>query len=585
MADILRRSYGAQTREYLLPIISVFLLFVFMAFSSVVSAAKDSTQPNILWLVIEDMSPLLPMYGDHTIETPNISRLAKEGVVYTNVFSTSGVCAPSRAALATGLYPTSFGANNMRTGSNTDETGLPKYEAVPPAEAKMLSQLMQDAGYYTTNNYKTDYQFNAPKTAWNDSTIYAHWRNRPSNKPFFSVFNFTTTHESGLFEPYGIRKLEQRHYFSSDADKIAKLPNDHRIKTDKAATPIHVPKDAAFPVPPYLPNTPVVQRDLWKVYNNLAETDRQIGAILALLEKDGLMENTIVVFYSDHGGPMPRQKRLIYDSGLKVPLIIRFPKGYRAGTIDEQLISFVDFAPTTLAMAGAPIPKYMHGRSFIANRSAERKYVFAAADRFDGVTDTVRAVRSRCYKYIRNYRPEKPYYLPVAYREKIPTMQELLQLNRKDMLTPSQRQWFRSEKDEHELFDVCNDPHELSNLARVANYSEKLSHMQRALDTWLAQIGDEPLKPERQLISELWNEQQNQPKTEAPKITHRDGKIVISSKTPGAFISYRIKQHENVSPWRPYSDEIAVEEGTIEAVAHRIGYIESSPAILALDAD
>jgi arylsulfatase A-like enzyme len=352
------------------------------------------------------------MYGDDTIKVPNISRLANEGLVYNNAFSTSGVCAPSRAALATGLYPSSFGANNMRTSSNTKETGL---------HSKMLSQLLREAGYYTTNNYKTDYQFKAPKTAWDENGIYAHWRNRPSDMPFFSIFNFTTTHESGLFEPYGIRKLEQRHYFSSDAEQISQLPNDHRVKTNEEATPIHIDKATEFPVPPYLPDTATVQHDLWKVYNNLAETDKQIGAIIKALEEDGLMDNTIIVFYSDHGGPMPRQKRLIYDSGLKVPLIIRFPKGYKAGAIEERLVSFVDFAPTTLAMAGLPVPEYMQGKNFF-NTTNERKYIYAAADRFDGITDTIRAVRSRCYKYIRNYRPDTPYYLPVAYREKIPSI-------------------------------------------------------------------------------------------------------------------------------------------------------------------
>lgn len=564
------------------PKILSILLLVWSAFNFVAAAETQETPPNILWLVIEDVSPLLDMYGDDTVETPNISRLAEEGVVYTNVFSTSGVCAPSRAALATGLYPSSFGANHMRTTSNTKETGLPKYEAVPPSDAKMLSQLMQEAGYYTTNNYKTDYQFTEPRTAWDENGIFAHWRNRQHQQPFFSIFNFTTTHESGLFEPYGIRKLEQRHYFSSDQEKVALLPNDHRIKTDKASTPIHVSKDTVFPVPPYLPNTPVVQHDLWKVYNNLVETDKQIGAILDLLEQDGLMENTIVVFYSDHGGPMPRQKRLIYDSGLKVPLIIRFPKGYRAGTIDEQLISFVDFAPTTLDMAGAPIPEYMHGRSFISTTSDKRKYVFAAADRFDGFTDTIRAVRSQCYKYIRNYRPDSPYYLPVAYREKIPTMQELLALDKAGKLTPSQQQWFRSSKDEDELFNVCNDPHELSNLAQIPNYSHKLNQMKHALDSWLSEINDEPLLPERELISQLWNEQPAQPKTPSPIIKEIDGKIVISSKTPGAFISYRIKSNNDVSQWQPYEGALVGVSGTIEAVAHRIGFLESAPTTLTL---
>ncbi len=548
------------------------------------SVTANTGQPNILWLVIEDMSPLLPMYGDSTISTPNISQLANEGVVYNNAFSTSGVCAPSRAALATGLYPNSFGANNMRTSSNTAETGLPKYEAVPPVNTKMLSQLMREAGYYTTNNYKTDYQFKAPKTAWDENGIFAHWRNKPSNKPFFSIFNFTTTHESGLFEPYGIRKLEQRHYFSSDEKKIALLPNDHRIKTNEETTPVHIDKATRFPVPPYLPDTPTVQNDLWKVYNNLAETDKQIGAIVSALKNDGLLENTIIVFYSDHGGPMPRQKRLIYDSGLKVPLIIRFPKGYKAGTIDERLVSFVDFAPTTLAMAGISIPEYMHGHSFL-DTSNERQYIYAAADRFDGFTDTIRAIRDNCYKYIRNYRPNEPYYLPVAYREKIPSMRELLRLQKDDALNKAQGQWFRKEKDDHELFNVCNDPHELSNLAYIENYKTKREEMGDALELWLADIKDDPLMKERQLIDKLWNGKTSQPTTEAPKIAVQNGKVTITSETKGAFISYRMKNDETSPHWQIYQKELPIKQGILEAIAHRPGYIESAPISLAIDAD
>ena len=548
------------------------------------SVTANTKQPNILWLVIEDMSPLLPMYGDNTVSTPNISQLASEGVVYNNAFSTSGVCAPSRAALATGLYPNSFGANNMRTSSNTAETGLPKYEAVPPVNTKMLSQLMREAGYYTTNNYKNDYQFKAPKTAWDENGIYAHWRHRPNNKPFFSIFNFTTTHESGLFEPYGIRELEQRHYFSSDAEKISNLPNDHRVKTDKNSTPVHVNPETKFPVPAYLPNTPTVQRDLWKVYNNLAETDKQIGAILDALEDDGLLDNTIIVFYSDHGGPMPRQKRLIYDSGLKVPLIIRFPKGRKAKTIEDRLVSFVDFAPTTLAMAGIPIPDYMHGKNFLST-SDERKYIYAAADRFDGFTDTIRAVRDHCYKYVRNYRPNDPYYLPVAYREKIPSMRELLELNAANKLNKAQSQWFRKTKDTHELFNVCNDPNELSNLAYIENYQNKRKEMESVLNRWLEDIGDVPLRAERQLIANLWDGESAQPQTQAPRIVTKNGKVVVASETPGAFISFRIKDDEDSPNWQIYKETLTIQPGVIEAIAHRPGYIESPTTTLVVEAD
>ncbi|WP_448249080.1 sulfatase family protein [Thalassotalea agariperforans] len=543
--------------------------------SSVVKTEK--VKPNILWLVVEDMSPILPDYGDNTISTPTISSLAKEGVKYTNVYSTSGVCSPSRAALALGMYPSAIGANHMRTTSNTEQTGLPKYEAVPPAQAKMLSQYMREQGYYTTNNLKTDYQFEAPKAAWHESGPYAHWRNRPADKPFFAVFNFTTTHESGLFEPYGFRKIESRHYFSDDAKRIAELPQHHSIKTKESETAVHLSKDTQFNIPPYLPDTDVVRRDMWKMYNNLAETDRQMGAILQQLKDDGLYDNTIIVFYSDHGGPLPRQKRLIYDSGLKVPMIIRFPDKNQAGTVDDQLISFIDFAPTTMALAGISVPEYMHGRNFINNLNKPRDYIHAAADRFDEVTDAIRAVKDKRFKYIRNYRPEQGYYLPLAYREKIPTMQELLRLKAAGQLNEFQAQWFREKKPKEELFDTINDPHELHNLATDPQHQKTLNRLSAEMDRWLADIGDTPNKPERQLIDNLWQGQTTKPQTKAPQVEFVDGVVTINNETLGATIAYQIiKEGVEPSLWQLYQAPFTAPAGTeINVLAHRIGYQES----------
>jgi arylsulfatase A-like enzyme len=542
-----------------------------------------STQPNILWLVVEDMSPILSAYGDNTIETPAISQLAKQGVTYTNVYSTSGVCSPSRAALALGMYPSSIGANHMRTSSFTEVTGLPKYEAVPPVEAKMLSQLMRENGYYTTNNLKTDYQFTAPKAAWDESGPYAHWRDRPNGKPFFAVVNFTTTHESGLFEPYGVRLIESRHYFSDDREKIRKLPQHHSVKTTPAQTPTHVSPDTEFPIPPYLPDTPLVRRDMWKMYNNLAETDKQIAAVLKQLKDDGLYDSTIIVFYSDHGGPLPRQKRLIYDSGLKVPMIIRYPNTINANTKDDQLISFIDFAPTTLMLAGVDTPNYMHGRNFIDNDAAkntrkERQYIHAAADRFDGFTDTIRAVKNKRYKYIRNYRPEQGYYLPVEYREKIPTMQELLRLRDAGELNKFQLQWFRESKEVEELFDTQNDPHELNNLAGDKKYSAILAELRAENDRWLDEINDEPELLERQLIDRIWQGNAIKPSTKKPSMTFNEGLVSFSSETPGATISFQevIDGDERVS-WQLYQGTFKADRNAkFKVVAHRIGFAESA---------
>ncbi len=529
-------------------------------------------QPNILWLVTEDMGPYLPAFGDSTIETPNLSRLAEEGVIYPNLYSVSGVCAPSRAAIATGMYPSGIGANNMRTGSNTKETGLRAYEAIPPADVKMISELLRKQGYYCTNNYKEDYQFKAPVTAWDESSPYAHWRNRADGQPFYAVFNFTDTHESGLFEPYGFRHIETRHYHEGDRSYNWKAD---RMTEDE--TKVHLPKDTKFNIPPYLPVTDTVRRDMWKEYNNIAEMDSQVGTVLRQLEDDGLLENTIIFFYGDHGGPYPRQKRLIYDSGLNTPMIIRFPNKQQAGTKDEQLISFVDFAPTLLSVAGIEAKDYMQGQAFMGKYPAveKRKYIYGAADRFDEVTDAIRAVRDKQFKYIRNYRPQQGYYLPLDYREKIPTMQELLRLRDQGKLDSYQAQWFRESKPTEELFDCEADPHELNDLAGDLAYREKLKELRADMDRWIAEIGDQPNLPEAELIEQLWKGAETQPITAQPEISSADGKISISCATEGASIGYKVIGDEGVEPiaWTVYQEPFAYPKGAKLIVkAHRIGF-------------
>ena len=531
-------------------------------------------QPNIIWLVTEDLGPYLPAFGDSTIETPNLSRLAREGVVYPRLFSPSGVCAPSRAAIATGMYPSCFGANHMRTNSYSEITGVPPYEAMPLAQVKMMSEILRLHGYYCTNNSKEDYQFKAPVTAWDESSNFAHWRNRKPGQPFFSIFNFTVTHESGLFEPYGFRKMEMRHYQSGDTSFMKSGWMD---RTSESETNVHVSKNLNFKIPPYLPETDVVKRDMWKVYNNIAEMDRQLGSILTQLENDGLLEKTIIFFYGDHGGPLPRQKRLIYDSGLNAPMIIRFPQQQNAGTRDEQLISFIDFAPTVFSLAGIQAPDYLQGHAFLGAAKAKepRRFIHAAADRFDGFTDAIRAVRDERFKYIRNYRPEQGYYLPITYREQIPTMQELLELHKNGQLNEIQEQWFRKEKPREELFDCQNDPHELVNIADDPDYKNKLIELSNEMDRWLREIGDQPNLPEKQLVSQLWKGAEEQPVTEPPQVNYHHQLLSIGCDTDGASIGYKIWKEGNDEPksWSVYTNPIPQSPGfQLKAIAHRIGY-------------
>ena len=533
---------------------------------------EKPSRPNILWLVAEDLGPYIAPFGDSTTSTPNLSRLASEGVIYTRTFSPSGVCAPSRAAIATGMYPSSIGASHMRTRSNSEATGVAPYEAIPPPEVRMVSEILRINGYYCTNNAKEDYQFDAPVTAWDESGRYAHWRNRPKDQPFFAVFNFNQTHESGLFEPYGFKNSEKRHYHSGD--------RDYEIQSGQTAeeeTPNHVSKDADFPIPPYLPDTETVRRDLWKMYNNIAEMDLQIGAVLKQLEDDGLLENTIVFFYGDHGGPLPRQKRLIYDSGLNTPLVIRLPRETNPGQKDPQLISFVDFAPTLLSLAGIKPPEYMQGQSFLGEHRAkqERTYIHGAADRFDEVTDVIRAVRDNRFQYIRNYRPQQGYYLPLAYRERIPTMLELLKLRDEGELDSIQQLWFREKKDPEELFDCNNDPHELKNLAGDPAYADHLEELREEMDRWIEEIGDQPNLPEKELLDQLWSENVSKPITSTPQVISSKGKIKIDCATKGASIGYKVIDKDGAEPqaWTVYQKSFEMKQGSkLLLQAHRLGY-------------
>ena len=542
-----------------------------------VNVQTENKPPNILWLIAEDMGPYIPPFGDSTIATPNLSRLASEGVRYTQVFSPSGVCAPSRASIALGMYPTSVGANHMRTHSHTDITGLRPYEAVPPPDARMLNQLMRSGGYYCTNNSKKDYQFKDPVAAWDESSQYAHWRNRQPGQPFYSVFTFTTTHESGLFEPYGFKENEMRYCLPGDTSFQLKKWSDQLTEEETTA---HLPKNTPFEIPPYLPDNEVVRRDLWTMYNNNSEMDQHVGAILNQLEVDGLLDETIIFFFADHGGPLPRQKRLVYDAGLRVPMIVRFPEKVNAGQQEDRLISFLDLAPTVLELADLDVPDNMQGFSFLSD-AQERDYIHAAGDRFDGFTDAIRAVRDDHFKYIRNYRPEQGYYMPIAYRERIPSMRELLKLKENDQLNKIQSLWFREQKPREELYDCLMDPHELNNLAENPDFASKLTELSNEMDRWLMEIGDDPNLTENALIEKLWNGAEEQPTTSKPAFSFDHSLLEIKSATEGANISYRrLADTEPPQTWQIYEEPLLLESGDrIEAIAHRIGFKASQSVV------
>ena len=368
---------------------------------------------------------------------------------------------------------------------------------------------MRKAGYYCTNNSKEDYQFNKPVTAWDESSRQAHWRNRKPGQPFFAIFNFGITHESQIWA--------------------------------RAKDSLWVDEDLDVPVPPYLPDNEVGQRDVRQMYSNIKQMDTQVGAILRQLEEDGLMDSTIIFWYTDHGGPLPRMKRLCYDSGLRLPMIIRFPHKYRSGTVDDQLVSFIDFKPTILSLVGIEPPGYIDGRAFLGQFEdlMKRRYIHAGGDRFDAKRDMIRAVRDKRYKYLRNYKPDQPYYLPVAYREQMPVMQELLRMRDAGELDQYQAQWFRQTKDEEELFDCEKDPHELHNLAKDPAYANKLTELRVECDRWMKEINDRGLKPEAEYLSSIWPDFK-QPETAPLESKKEQGMVHLFCETKGASIGYQI---------------------------------------------
>ncbi len=504
----------------------------------------DNNHPNILWITVEDMSPDLGCYGNPLVGTPNIDRLASEGLRYTNAFTVYGVCAPNRNCLITGMYPNSIGGGHMRT-FNPVGGG---YMCVPPADVRCYSEYLRAAGYFCTNHTKTDYQFDCPITAWDRGR--GDWRDpaRKPGQPFFSIINLTITHESQI-----------------------------RMPVDKKA--VHDPEKIT--VAPYYPDTPVVLNDYARLYDNISEMDRQVGEILKRLEDDGYADNTIVWFYSDHGHGLPRMKRWCYDDSLHVPLIVRHTGVLRPGSVTDELVSIVDFAPTLLSQAGIEIPKHMQGHAFQGEQRAEpRKYIYGARDRMDEALDMIRAVRDERYKYIKNFMPEKPYAQHIAYMDEMPTMQEWRRLNQQRKLEGPQKLFFAPTKPYEELYDTENDPHEINNLANSPEHVEKLAELRAALAEWMDDIGDLGYIPEEELRLRMWPGGV-QPETAKPEVDVREGtggiiRATMACPTKGASIAYTTESGENAH-WNLYYGPVRLEKGagTLRVRAVRIGWKES----------
>jgi arylsulfatase A-like enzyme len=543
MKQAIKSNFLFETSLFLVLVISVSTAFI-------PKKTEIKSKPNILWITCEDMSPHLGSFGEKVAKTPNLDQLAKEGVRYTNVFSTAGVCAPSRNAIITGMYQTSIGGMHMRTSPLvTTFTSIPAYSAVIPEDVRCFPEFLRKQGYYCSNNNKQDYQFAPPQTVWDENGTSpdpkkADWRGRKDkNQPFFSVINLLITHESQVF--------------SRGQEPLLVRPED-------------------VEVPSYYPDNEIIRTDIARFLTNVQRMDKQVGEIIQKLKDDGLYENTIIFFYSDHGDGLPFVKRELYDRGLKVPMIIRFPNAEKAGTVDNQLISFVDLAPTILSLANVRVPKYIQGQAFLGNQKAKmpRKYIYAARDRMDTEYDRVRAVSDGRYKYLKNYMPEKAYYQDIEYRLGQQSMKEILRLRDEGKLNEKQMYWFRKSKPKEELFDTKTDPNEYLNLVKNPKYQAKLVELRKKHQEWLNKYGDLGAIPEKELLAKWWNGKDKAPQTSPPLISTQRNKVSINCTNKGASIAY--KKHWNDKSWEVYSKPFNVSnDDSLYVLTHRIGYLPS----------
>ncbi len=533
-----------------------FLLLAGIGDAGVVTAqtSAPASSPNIVWIVCEDMSPEhLETYGGMGGKTPHLNALAAESVQYQNAFSTAGVCAPSRAALITGAYQTSIGAQHMRTlaasavAGDAYPPGFKPYSAVLPEGMWPYPAYLRQAGYYVTNNSKEDYQFRSPVMLWDDSNNRAHYRNRSDkNQPFFAIFNFVTTHESQVWA----REKEP-------------------LKVDPAKVKL----------PPYYPDDSISRYVMARFITNVMTMDDQVGEVIRQLKEDGLYDNTIIFFYSDHGDGLPYAKRELYDRGLRVPLLIKAPF-LQGGTQNEELVSFVDFGPTLLSLAGVPIPKTMQGQAFLGSQRAKtpRPYIYAGRDRMDSEYDRVRAVSDGRYKYIRNYMPEKPNYQNIRFRLQNPLMPHLLKLHQEGKLNENQARWFAQSKPGEELYDTQTDPYEFKNLASDPAFSKKLAELRKAHEAWIEDYRDLGAVNEMEMVRTWWKGKDTPPVTGEAEVGFSVGKVTLTCPTPSALIGWRKSSRE---PWKLYTGPIAAAAGdSLYVNTHRIGYEPSETAIV-----
>ena len=431
-------------------------------FPAILSAqTRSEERPNILWILSEDHGPQLTCYGHPALRTPNIDRLAATGVRFSRAFTTAPVCSASRSAFNTGVYQTSTGAHHHRS-HRTDGFKL-------PSDVRLISHRMKDAGYFTANilefapgvkgSGKTDLNFNGDKPF--EGT---HWNQRKPGQPFYAQVNFTAPHKGPAF----VQARKQKHL------------------TDPASVPL----------PPYYPDHPVVRDEVANFHDAINLLDTQVGVLLEKLDEDKLLDNTIIFFFGDNGTCLIRGKQWLYDRGIHVPLIARFPDRYlpkdtKPGTVRDDLAIALDITATSLDLAGIPIPSRFDGRPLFGSAAKPREHIIAARDRCDMTMDRIRCVRDSRYKFIRNFMPERPYtqynnYIQTQY----PTLGVMQQLFADGKLNDVQSLFMQPRKPEIEFYDTQSDPWEVKNLANAPEHASRIKQMSATLDQWIRETGD-----------------------------------------------------------------------------------------------
>lgn len=448
------------------------------------TAAHAAARPNVLWFVVDDMSPNLSCYGETLIETPNVDALAAEGVRFANAFVTAPVCSASRSALITGMYQTSLGAHHHRSGRGVLKIDL-------PAGAPFLPELFQQAGYYTCIGSglkdvpphdrgaglgKTDYNFQ-----WNERLYDGpDWAGRRPGQPFFMQVQL----------PGG--KLR-----GNTIDSARRLAQRAR----KEFSAVVAPRDVTLP--PYYPRDDVLLTD-WAAYLDAVRfTDRHVGQVLDRLRAEGELDNTLVVFMTDHGISHARGKQFLYDEGTRIPLIVRGP-GAPRGVVRDELVEHIDVAAMSLAAAGIAAPPAMQARNPLAPGAEPRDAVFAARDRCDETVDRIRSVRTDRYLYIRNFLPRRPHLQPNAYKDGKSIVQTLRSLHAAGRLDPlAESLLFSPERPAEELYDWTADPWQTKNLAGDAAHAATLGELRQRLERWMDETGDRGPESEAMYDSDM----------------------------------------------------------------------------------